>query len=161
MSRNNYDMTAREVIQQNWRKQILLGCEGIVFNDGNIIILDFYTTISNTQRSYYISPICDTTLSSIEKYNNDPWVEVTIHPQHIKLENGDTIYCGEGGMGNEGFVAMEDKDGNLKWAFFSTQSNPFVGIDLMNDTIRAHSTYDRYYDINLLSPENIKISNIR
>jgi len=152
---------SQQIVQEHWQNKELLGYDSIVLGSGEVIIMSGYSVIDGTKKSYFINAVCDTTVESIEKYNDDPWVEITIHPQHIKLENGDTIYCGEGSMGNEGFVALEDKDGNLKWAFFSTQSNPFVGIDLMNDTIRAHSTYERYYNINLLSPENIKISDIR
>lgn len=152
---------SQQIVQEHWKNKELLGYDSIVMGSGEVIIMSGYSVINGTEKSYFINAVCDTTVESIEKYNDDPWTEIELHPQHIKLENGDTIYCGEGGMGNEGFVALEDKDGNLKWAFFSTQSNPFVGIDLMNDTIRAHSTYDRYYDINLLSPEKIKISNIQ
>ena len=49
--------------------------------------------------------------------------EVYIFHGAIPYHNN-TIVFGDGEMGNEGFIALIDKDNNLIWSIFFTFSNP-------------------------------------
>ena len=154
-------MASENIIQEHWENKSLLGMNCILFADGSVTVLNFYTVTDGKEKQYYVNPVCDTTLESIEKYNSDPWTEIEIHPDTLKLNNGDMICYGEGGMGNEGFVALQDNEGRLKWAFFSTELNPFIkAVSKDQNTILAYSTYDLVVSINILAPETMKISRV-
>ncbi len=72
-------------IQYQWDKGFLPGIDCIVFGDGTVIIGNCYLiTKSETDRikkHWYWFPLCDTTISSLEKYEPDIWTAITIHPQ--------------------------------------------------------------------------------
>jgi hypothetical protein len=153
-----------KIIQNHWKKQQLVGINCIAFGDGKIIPLSFHSLISyhknGSEEDFYVSPICDTTIESIQKYCPDPWVDVTPYGEAIKLANGKTIIGGEGSMGNQGFMVLQDKNEKLLWSLFSTKSNPFFQLELVdNNTIRGYSssTHDFIYTINISHPEKIEI----
>lgn len=147
------------LIQTNWIKNSLPGIDGIVFSSGKVIIMDFYEVINsyNDTKKYFINPLCETTLESILYFNDDIWCEIQKNPKE-QIYNDRIFICGEGSMGNEGFIANTNKNNTLLWAFFSTSSNPFYKIELENDILKAYSTHDLIYYININKPEKITVS---
>ncbi|SDG05881.1 hypothetical protein [Chitinophaga filiformis] len=146
------------IIQEHWNNDELPGIDAIVFADGTVIILDFYAVSTESGgKLHYVSPLCETTLKSVEKYNDDVWTQIERHPATLTLPDGKKVYFGEGGMGNEGFIALTENDDQLIWALFSSATNPFTKAEFVNGKIRAYSTYDLYYNIDILAPERIVI----
>jgi len=130
---------------------MLLGYDCIAYADGTVIIMSPITVLHGESKKAYISPTCDTTVQGILKYNDDIWTPIDFLNSHLILPNGDCLKCGEGAMGNEGFVSCEDASGKLKWSFFCTAFNPFKKLDLLTpDTIQLSSTneYTMVMDIN-------------
>lgn len=84
--------------------------------------------------------------------DDDVWSEVQVYNK-LLLEDGRVIFCGEGEMGNEGFIARTDKDNNIEWFLFSTTSNPFVDMKRQGDFIYIQSTHRFCIALSLLSDE--------
>jgi len=145
------------IIQEHWSNNELPGIDAILFADGTMIMLDFYTISTEGRKLHYVNPVCETNLKSVEKYNDDVWSQIERHPGTLTLPDGKKVHFGEGAMGNEGFVALTENDDQLIWALFSTATNPFIKAAFVNGKIRAYSTYDRYYNIDILAPEKIVI----
>jgi len=154
-----------EIIQQHWENKKLPGLDCILYPDGSVVILNLYSTINSQggDKKVYISPLCDSTIQSVEKYLPDIWIDIEVNPHHLILPNGDTIKCGEGCMGNEGFVCCEDASGKLKWAFFCGSLNPFCEPEMETATsIRVSTTNDYTMVIDLERPWEISsITNTR
>ena len=103
-----------------------------------------------------ISPLADTTIESVVNYHEDVWVEVDIRIDYVIVDEL-KILCGEGAMGNEGFVAAIN-DRGLVWALFSTRSNPFVKLELEGGKLLAYADSLKY-EIDLNNPSKIKVDN--
>lgn len=147
-----------EMIQEHWNNNELPGIDCIIRADGTVTILNFYKTNQENRINYYLSPICDTTIESLEKYNDDIWTEIEVNPDAIVLSNGDTFVFGEGSMGNEGFIALVNSDKSiLKWALFSTVSNPIIRVQSGEREIIAYSSDNLKLTIDIDNPERIKI----
>jgi len=137
---------------------MLPGRNCILYPDGTVVVLSLYSSINadGTDKRIYISPVCDTTVQSLEKYDNDLWRDIEVHPCHFVLPNGDCIKFGEGCMGEEGFVCCEDASGKLKWAFFCGSLNPFCDAELETaNSIRVYSTNKYTMVIDLERPWKI------
>jgi hypothetical protein len=145
------------IIQEHWNNNELPGIDTILFADGTMIILNFYAVSTEHGKLHYVNPVCETNLQSVEKYNDDVWTQIERSYATLTLPDGKKVYFGEGGMGEEGFVALTEDNDQLIWALFSTATNPFTRAEFVNGKIRAYSTYDLYYTIDLLAPENITI----
>ena len=131
-------------IQVHWRENELPGINCLVHNSGVVTILNIYSVSSLGEKIYYAFPVADTTINSIEQYNDDVWTECQTHPSYITT-NRLKIVCGEGGMGSEGFIAATDiENGELIWALFSTESNPFVRLELNGENVLAYSDFLSY-----------------
>jgi len=67
-------------------------------------------------------------------------------------------YCGEGGFGGDGFVALcwADTDKPIWIAFFET-SNPFVSVSLHANCVVAQTTLDRKWTFPLEEPEKFAV----
>ncbi|WP_285398408.1 hypothetical protein [Lysinibacillus sp. fls2-241-R2A-57] len=152
-------MKINGVIQNNWKNNQLPGVDGIICISGKVIIMDSYEVIDGNTSKYFINPICETSLESIMSFNEDIWCEIEKHPQ-VQQHNDKIFICGEGGMGNEGFIANVDMNNNLIWAFFSTDSNPFNKLELEDNLLKAYSTSGLIYVININKPEEMTIKTI-
>ncbi|MEX3745680.1 hypothetical protein [Lysinibacillus xylanilyticus] len=152
-------MKINEIIQSNWKRNQLPGIDGVIDISGKVIIMDSYELIDGSTINYIINPLCETSLESIMSFNEDIWCEIEKHPQ-VQQYDDKIFICGEGGMGNEGFIANVDMNNNLIWAFFSTVSNPFNKLELEDNLLKAYSTSDLIYVININKPEEITIKNI-
>ncbi|RZJ57265.1 MAG: hypothetical protein EOO55_03780 [Hymenobacter sp.] len=143
------------LIQNHWLEGEIVGINCLARNNGAVTLLTIYTVASETEKNHYVFPLADTTVTSLEGYNDDIWTEVQAHP--VSLTVGDLqVFCGEGGMGNEGFVAAQDING-LVWSLFSTESNPFVKMELINRILSVHSDLC-IYKINMDNLTDIKVT---
>ena len=124
-------MVAMNKIQTQWKNDRAIGYDCIAFGDGRIVIANTYDVVLTETKEHkrYWFPLCDTTLEGIEKYDEDIWTCVDVF--HGSFSHaGQTFVFGDGAMGNEGFVASVDADGNLNWSIFFTFSNPIVGAEI-------------------------------
>jgi hypothetical protein len=144
----------REFVQAQWAASHLLGYNSISYGDGKVTLLDIQANRFESACKYVTSPIADTTIESILSHDNDPWTPIQLYNGRI-VKGGLTFLCGEGAMGNEGFVAAIDAKG-LVWALFSTESNPFVRIELVRTKLKAYS-HNYLYIINLEQLTDIEI----
>ncbi|MEC1180011.1 hypothetical protein P9B03_16035 [Metasolibacillus meyeri] len=152
-------MRINEIIQTNWKNNQLPGLDSLIYISGKVIIMDCYEMINGNFIEKFVNPICETSIESIMFFNENIWCEIDQHPQ-VQYHNDKIFICGEGGMGNEGFIANVDKNHNLIWAFFSTVSNPFNKLKLEDNLLTAYSTSDLIYTINIHKPEEISINTI-
>lgn len=77
----------------------------------------------------------------------------------IVIEDKYIFVCGEGEMGNEGFIVKLDTEGNILWSLYSTTSNPFHQITVSNGQLQFISTANFAVVIDL-STDKISINNI-
>lgn len=150
-----------DALQQFWRndKKKLPPTNCILYADGSLIILDFVIFYDpNTKKSSaQVSPLCDTNISSILKYNHwDNWISVDVWNELIVGDNQKFV-SGDGSYGNEGFIAREDSEGNLVWAMFFDHTNPIKELKIENNWligITEHS--ESQIEINLNNLTDIK-----
>lgn len=142
---------------EHWSNEELIGINCLQRNNGEIILLNCFNTNHENQTSYFAFPICETNVDSIEKFNPDIWTSFEILSNRIEINDEYILFGGEGGMGNEGFIACTDYDNNFLWAIFFTDSNPFYRMEFKNDEVYAYSSNNLLYKVNLANPEIIKI----
>lgn len=145
-----------DTIQEHWLNSELPGINCLVFSDGSATLLNIYTVNDNAIKKQYAFPVCDTTIESLYIYNDDIWTEIEKSPNDLLLAENVRIVCGEGGMGNEGFVA-KIKGGHLVWALFSTESNPFIRLEATETSVKAYSNTSICYEIDIEDPRQIRI----
>ena len=102
--------------QQKWLNYELIGVNSVLYNGSSetITLINFYKMGNGEMLAF---PFCDTTINSLEKYNNDIWTEIQEY-KSMPYKNDEIIKFGEGAMGNEGFICVTDKNNTLKWAIF-------------------------------------------
>ncbi len=145
-------------VQTHWEEQELLGIDCLQRADDSVIILNCYSVKQEEEYVFYSFPLCETTVQSLEKYNDDLWTEVQVLTQKHHISSENFIVGGEGGMGNEGFIACLDRNNKLHWALFFTDSNPFYEIEIENNLINAFTSKNRKYQINTKNPELVNIT---
>ena len=147
-------------IQKRWKAGLLPGVDCILFGNGTIIIGNCYCLIdseTNRKRRYWY-PLCDTTIESMEKYQPDIWTNIDILHGSFEYEN-QVIVFGEGSMGNEGFVASTNNDGDLNWGIFFTFSNPINQAEVQGQQLLCKSgNGDVWITIKLNDLTKIKIT---
>lgn len=150
------------IINEIWKQEEkkLPGTNCIVFGNDEVIILDFITYYDpNTKKSFSeISPLCDTTISSLLKYNSDNWGWVDMWGEPIIADNQKFI-CGNGSYGNEGFIACEDLEGNLIWGMFFDQTNPIAELKIIDSKLIGIAEHrESQIEINLKDITDIKFT---
>lgn len=149
-------MDSMKELQDRWAAGQLIGLD-IVYCGGAAVKNIDIASIENDRlthafgREYRISYEGEAELNELLG-DDDVWSEVQVYNK-LSLEGGRVILCGEGEMGNEGFIARTDKDNNIEWFLFSTTSNPFVDIRRQGDFVYIHSTHRFCIALNLLSDE--------
>ena len=139
-------------VQQQWQNNKLIGINSIIYNDffETVILINFYRMDNDES---FVFPFCDTTVSSLEKYDNDIWTEIQEY-KSIPYDNDTLIKFGEGAMGNEGFICMTDKNNILKWAVFLENSNPIIDCKIFEKKILLISSNKQKITIDL---ENLEM----
>lgn len=144
------------IIQEKWLNDQILGLDVIVNNKGKVRAINIFSTsnenlVSTFYREYKIKFGQEIFLNDLMNTYDDPWSEIQIYDS---LEYNDKIvYCGEGEMGNEGFIVQTDKNNIIEWMLFSSESNPFTKIEKTNDLIYIKSTHNFYIEFNSVNNE--------
>ncbi|MCK6588071.1 MAG: hypothetical protein L6Q76_10845, partial [Polyangiaceae bacterium] len=93
------------------------------------------------------------------EFNPDPWVNVTVLATFNWSDKGLLLSCGEGAMGNEGFVAASDaSSGQIRWVAFFNCSNPFIRVCAKDDNVVAENNHGHLWLFPRASPERVVIS---
>lgn len=155
----NISKALHRLIQQKWRESYVLGYDCIAFGDGRVVFANAYSSYNpnNGETKVYWTPLCDTTVESILRYNDDIWTEVDIFRDPFEF-GGQKIVFGDGGMGNEGYVASVTADNQLNWSLFFTNSNPIIGAHIEDRTIIAKGETGFIAHINIDNPADISIT---
>lgn len=132
------------LIQEHWNKapRELPGINCIVFPTGDVIMLNCWDLYNpNTEeRKAFCTPLCDTNIAAIEKYQASEWVIVDAWT--IVEDQGSKFYGGDGTMGHEGFIACTDLNDNLIWAMFFTNSNPIKKVEIKGNHLVALNEHE-------------------
>lgn len=156
---NDLEYTMHPKIQKKWQQGYLPGYDCIVMGEGDLIIGNTHSIYnSNTKKTtQYWSPLCDTTIESLEKYDNDIWTEIDIIKGAFTYKN-QTFVFGSGSMGNEGFIASTSPNNILDWAIFFTFSNPIYKAEVRDEHLICYSDNGVIIDIDLKRISKIQIT---
>lgn len=124
------------IVQSNWASNLIPHFVGIVIGHGNMISLkEMYSGDENS----FACNVWPDYESDIEEFitHSNYFVEITPMINGADIPDmGCHAICGEGQMGNEGFVALV-RNGILIWSFFSKISNPFYEIKRIGNSVFA------------------------
>lgn len=159
----NNELTHLEALQKFWKsdQKKLPSTNCIIYADGRVTVLDFIVLYDPNTResSAQVSPLCDTTIGSLLKYNAwEDWTWVGVWDELV-ISDKQKFVCGDGSYGNDGFVACEDGEGNLLWALFSDRTNPIKSLKVVENHligITEHGTSQ--IEINLYDLTDIKFN---
>jgi hypothetical protein len=148
-----------KTIQEKWKKGFLPGYDCITFGDGTVTIANTYSVIltETSEHKRFWFPLCDTTLEGIQKYDEDIWTECDIWHGAFEYENQKFVF-GDGGMGNEGYIASTTLNGDLNWALFSTFSNPIERAEVINNQLICYGDTGCVIQIDLKNITRIEVS---
>src|SRR6185369_12659140 len=96
-------------LSEQWQSSRVPHVDGLIFSSGQVVLIHSATLRVGNSMKTSASAFAESTLASLMDYDEDPWVYVTeLHsaPWHARTR----LSCGEGAMGNEGFVAAIDKE---------------------------------------------------
>jgi hypothetical protein len=139
------------IIQNNWKEGLIPHFPGIVIGDGNMVSMKQKYADTEGRGECYVYSDHE---STIEKFiaHSDHFVEINAMVNRVYVPECDCYaICGEGAMGNEGFVALV-KGETLIWAAFFTISNPFYEVARNGDFIVAKSTHDLLWEFPIAEP---------
>ncbi|MDR0228118.1 MAG: hypothetical protein LBI72_03535 [Flavobacteriaceae bacterium] len=151
------------MIQEKWKQSNVVGLDVITYANGDAINIDITVIQDSTndytyQKCYAFDYLDKTNLSTLlEMYKGDVWSEVDVFDR-IEVDDY-VIICGDGGMGNEGYIARLDQENELVWSLFSTASNPFMKIVVEGDFIYVQSSHNFWMVINKIDNTQISIIN--
>ncbi|WP_299247397.1 hypothetical protein [uncultured Aquimarina sp.] len=152
------DVVMNKKIQDKWKEGFVIGFDCIAYGDGYVIMGNTYcvenSETKEVKRHWF--PLCDTTLSGIERHNEDIWTEIDIFHGSFKYKDK-TIVFGDGAMGNEGYVASLNEDKTLDWSIFFTFSNPIHKAEVKNEHLICYGDTGAIIDIDLNNITKIKV----
>ena len=144
-----------DLVLNHWLNESSLpGVDSVAFRNDNIVILNCYR---NEEGKEFAFPFCDTSIKDLIKYDEDIWTQVQTFAQTEDVASGFIYIGGEGGMGNEGFIACLDSDRLFVWSVFFEHSNPFEKLELDAEHIYAFSTSGKTYKLRKDDPRSIVI----
>ncbi|WP_430444149.1 MAG: hypothetical protein ACQZ2J_24605 [Pseudomonas piscis] len=144
-------------LQERWSDGQLIGLD-IIYRQPGVIEPIAIGSVENTElphtygRAYSLSREAKTTPGELLAEDDDVWAQVQVNHK-LSLSNGQVVLCGEGEMGNEGFIARTDASNHLEWFLFSTTANPFVAIKQEGDLVYVQSTHNFCVVLNLLNDD--------
>lgn len=143
-----------KMIAASWQAGKLPGINSLVKNTGEVILL---TCSRNKEGISLSTPLCSTTIESLNTYNESLWTEVNVH-QKMEDPFTNTYFCiGESTMGHEGFIVCADEHTNFIWGFFFEDSNPFTHVDFDEQYIYSFSTSNYIYCLDRRNIEYVTI----
>ncbi|WP_299435673.1 hypothetical protein [uncultured Aquimarina sp.] len=153
------DVRMNKKIQDKWKEGAVVGYDCITYGDGYMVMANTYcvedSETNEVKRHWF--PLCDTTLTGIERYDEDIWSEIDIF--HGSFTHKDkTIVFGDGAMGNEGYVASLNEDKTLDWSIFFTFSNPIIKAKVAVNYLICYGDTGCVIKINLDNLTEINVS---
>lgn len=155
----------KELMQEHWTNGELIGLDSIIYSNGTFLKIEIESVrneaLKNTfGREYFLRFVGESFLEEVlNTYENDDlWSEYQANNK-VNIDDEYFIICGEGGMGNEGFIARTDLNNNLEWVLFSTTSNPFSQIKILGNNIYVQSSHNFWVMIDKINNKNISIIN--
>ena len=151
------------MIQEKWKQSNVVGLDVITYANGDVINIDITVSQDSTndytyQKNYAFDYLDKTNLPTLlEMYKGDIWSVVDVFDR-IEVDDY-VVVCGDGGMGNEGYIARLDQENKLVWSLFSTVSNPFMKIVIEGDFIYVQSSHNFWMVINKIDNTQISIIN--
>lgn len=130
---------------------------GIVTGDGTVLVMDERYQHAGDGIRCHVRPLCETSIESLCEFGME-FIEVDPCIRQSAIPGtGARALCGEGGMGNEGFVAVVNEHG-LVWAIFLTVSNPFYEVNIVGDCVEAMSTHGVLWRFPIARPWEIDLT---
>lgn len=150
-------------IQSSWEEYKLIGIDSIVFNNGSVLFIDITRTKKkeaiNTYGKLYSLNINEKgELSELLEEDDDLWSEIQVNGE-FKFEDNSRLIFGEGEMGNDGIIANIDSNNQIIWSLYSTESNPFVKCNIINDNLHVFSSHGFSIVIDKSNPSESYIDN--
>jgi hypothetical protein len=141
-------------LQSRWENNQLIGLDVIIDKSGVVTPIDIdYVENDNLThtygKEYHISYGNKYTLEELFDNYDELWSEIQINDK-ILLDNDCFIFCGEGEMGNEGFIVKTDINNNVSWMLYSTTSNPFINIKKIGDLVYVQSSANFYISVDMV-----------
>ncbi|MEP3890410.1 MAG: hypothetical protein ABJN69_08070 [Hellea sp.] len=148
-----------EKIQAKWKEGFVLGHNCIARADGSVTLASTCRLYDPNTKTYSQTwgPLCDTTVEGLEKYDEDLWTEVDIFHSPFMFENQVIVY-GDGGMGNEGYVASTNPDFSLNWSLFFTFSNPITKAEVIDRQLICYGSGTAIVKINMDDLTSISVT---
>ncbi|MCD8042775.1 MAG: hypothetical protein LUH10_06885 [Tannerellaceae bacterium] len=149
----------KRYIQEKWKQGFLPGGNILLYADGSVVYLNYYESYNpnNGERKRYCSPVCDTTIISLEKYDNDIWVKSDIMLNSSLSYKEGFIHGCDGSWGSDGFIVYTDTGNQLIWAYCFEFSNPIVKMELEESLLTCYSDNETVVTIDLDNPVKIKV----
>lgn len=147
-------------VQKKWAEEKVLQVDGIIFGSGDIILMNCISLLNpkSGRSSISVSPLARSTVASVLEFDPDPWTYVTILSTFDWPAKGRRLFCGEGSMGNEGFVAVVDaSSGQVQWIAFSTCSNPFLRVFATDENVVAENNHGHLWIFPYAFPERVRV----
>lgn len=143
-------------IENEWKSGKLPIINGILYSDGKID----WINIEFGQNGRVIRNGSKIHLNDLVADNDLNFTEVAILDRKDDLINNAVIYCGDGGMGGDGFVLVESKTGSFEWLAFFENSNPFEKIEIFNDSICLYNNLNEKWIFNFHFPINLTVEKL-
>jgi len=152
------DEPVNQELIERWRSGDVLHVDGIAFPSGVVTLMTSFTMRTGTTIRCHAQPLADTSVASLLEYDESIWVPVTTLDS-LGWTPAIKIVCGEGPMGNEGFVAATEPQSNFPlWVLFSSHSNPFTALSREGDHIVAEAGYGQSWRIPVAEPTRFSIA---
>ncbi|QHP52428.1 hypothetical protein EH203_00240 [Pectobacterium carotovorum subsp. carotovorum] len=142
-------------LRKKWLENKLPGLDLVIFESGKVQYIDIDFIENNAlphsfNKEYFISHGEISTFKDIADTHDEIWSEIQINNK-LSVDKENIFLCGEGEMGNEGFIIKTDINNNIKMVFYSTTSNPFIAIRKIQDNIYFKSTANFHVVVDLFS----------
>ncbi len=147
-----------ELIQEKWREELCPGLNGVLFFNGEMILMECALLMQESSTQVRVQPLARSTLKSAMEFNENLWTCIT-ELASSSWEEGDLrLSCGEGSMGSDGYVAAARiSDDQLIWIAFFDCSNPFHKIKIVDKKAVAISTHGHMWIFPVEHPERVSV----
>lgn len=140
------------IVQDRWKNELIPHFVGILVGDGTLVSMSEQCDSEECS----VEPVCASTIASFLEFSGE-FVQLTAMVNRVYIPEIDChAICGEGQMGNEGFVALVRGD-TLMWSAFFTLSNPFYEITRRGDSIIAKSTHQIFWEFPIFEPWRVRV----
>lgn len=146
------------LIQEKFEEEECPLFDGVLFGTGAIVLMESRTYVGDSGVVGQVRPLARSTLDSFLEYNPDGWVSFTSLSSSRWELAGLVLTCGEGSLGADGFVAVREIDGPLRWIAFFQNSNPFTSVSLAGDEVVALSTLNHLWRFPVDRPEFVRVT---